>query len=81
MRRQTLLQHVPAALSKLLGVCTHQNITRPEISLQPRQRGIYVNCLDCAKRILYSNPEFLGGTDARCSLIGHSSWISTDIGK
>ena len=64
MRRQTLLQRITAALSKLVGICTHQNITLPQISLQRRQRGIYVNCLDCAKRISYRNPEFLGGTDA-----------------
>ena len=64
MRRQNLVQRITAALLKLVGVCTHRNITWPRISLQRGQRGIYVNCLDCAKRIPYSNPELLGGTDA-----------------
>ncbi len=64
MRRQTLLQCIIAAVSTLGWVCTHQNITWPQISLQSSHRGIYVNCLDLAKRIPYRNSKFLGGTDA-----------------
>ena len=64
MTRPTHLQRLTGALSKLVGGCTHQKITCPQISLQRGQRGIYVNCLDCAKRIPYRNPELMGVTDA-----------------
>jgi hypothetical protein len=62
--RQTRLQHLLDALKTLVGVCSHRNITWPTISLVRGQRGIYVTCTDCTRKIPYRNPEFLGGTDA-----------------
>ena len=64
MRRHTIPECITATLLRLIGICTHQNITWPQISLRRGERGINVNCLDCAKRIPYRNPEFFGGADA-----------------